>query len=198
MSSDRIATILRLSRYCASGVGLAAGGSTPNELAVMQVIEKLPVVATSCAVEGMHLRDGEEVLVSDDPAACDDRNAVGQVFGLLHVMRRQEHRHAGRSQPRNHLPGGPPRRRVEAGRRLIEEEQLRIADDAAGHSHPLPLAAGELFDMGSGLFLERHAADRFGRFEPVVVETAEEIKIAPKTLLRDQSGILVAVSSTPV
>src|ERR1700693_4731000 len=32
----------------------------------------------------------------------------------------------------------------------------------------------------------------------VLVETAEEIKIAPKTLLRDQSGILVAVSSTPV
>jgi len=29
----------------------------------------LPVVATSCAIEGMHLRDGAEVLVSDDPAA---------------------------------------------------------------------------------------------------------------------------------
>ena len=40
------ATEARLRRYCA-GVGLAAGGSTPNELAVMQVIEKLPVVATS-------------------------------------------------------------------------------------------------------------------------------------------------------
>jgi hypothetical protein len=31
----------------ASGVGLAAGGSMPNVLAVRQVIEKLPVVATS-------------------------------------------------------------------------------------------------------------------------------------------------------
>lgn len=28
-----------------------------------------PVVATSCAVEGMHLRDGEDVLVADEPAA---------------------------------------------------------------------------------------------------------------------------------
>ncbi|KAF1720347.1 glycosyltransferase [Pseudoxanthomonas wuyuanensis] len=28
-----------------------------------------PVVATSCAVEGMHLRDGWDVLVADDPAA---------------------------------------------------------------------------------------------------------------------------------
>ena len=29
----------------------------------------LPVVATSCAIEGMHLRAGEEILVSDDPDA---------------------------------------------------------------------------------------------------------------------------------
>src|SRR5207302_5192303 len=34
-------------RYSASGVGLSAGGATPNEFAVMQVIEKLPVAATS-------------------------------------------------------------------------------------------------------------------------------------------------------
>jgi hypothetical protein len=33
--------------YSASGVGLAAGGSIPNVLAVIQVIEKLPIDATS-------------------------------------------------------------------------------------------------------------------------------------------------------
>ena len=32
----------------------------------------LPVVATTCAVEGMHLRDGEDVLVADDPDAFAD------------------------------------------------------------------------------------------------------------------------------
>jgi glycosyltransferase involved in cell wall biosynthesis len=32
----------------------------------------LPVVATTCAIEGMHLRDGEDVLVGDDPAAFAD------------------------------------------------------------------------------------------------------------------------------
>jgi glycosyltransferase involved in cell wall biosynthesis len=31
-----------------------------------------PVVATSCAVEGMHLRDGEDVLVADEPQAFAD------------------------------------------------------------------------------------------------------------------------------
>jgi len=34
-------------RYSASGIGLAAGGSIPNVLAVIQVIEKLPIDATS-------------------------------------------------------------------------------------------------------------------------------------------------------
>jgi len=29
----------------------------------------LPVVATGCAVEGMHLREGEDVLVADDAGA---------------------------------------------------------------------------------------------------------------------------------
>ena len=31
-----------------------------------------PVVATACAVEGMHLRDGQDVLVADDPQAFAD------------------------------------------------------------------------------------------------------------------------------
>ena len=37
----------RAARYSASGVGLAGGGSIPNVLAVIQVIEKLPIDATS-------------------------------------------------------------------------------------------------------------------------------------------------------
>jgi glycosyltransferase involved in cell wall biosynthesis len=32
----------------------------------------LPVVATTCAVEGMHLRDGEDVLVADDASEFAD------------------------------------------------------------------------------------------------------------------------------
>jgi hypothetical protein len=48
---ENSAAILRIragaARYSASGVGLAAGGSIPNVLAVMQVIEKLPIDATS-------------------------------------------------------------------------------------------------------------------------------------------------------
>ncbi|MFT3762145.1 MAG: glycosyltransferase [Pseudoxanthomonas sp.] len=38
-----------------------------------------PVVATSCAVEGMHLRDGHDVLVANEPAAFAD--AVVRLYG---------------------------------------------------------------------------------------------------------------------
>lgn len=46
-----------------------------------------PVVATSCAVEGMHLRDGHDVLVADDAPAFAD--AVVRLYGdeaLWHVL----------------------------------------------------------------------------------------------------------------
>jgi hypothetical protein len=42
----KIATIFR-GRYSASGVGLSVGGSIANVLAVIQVIEKLPIDATN-------------------------------------------------------------------------------------------------------------------------------------------------------
>jgi glycosyltransferase involved in cell wall biosynthesis len=56
-----------------------------------------PVVATSCAVEGMHLRDGEDVLVADDARTFADAvvrlyrdetlwNALGR-NGLANVER---------------------------------------------------------------------------------------------------------------
>jgi glycosyltransferase involved in cell wall biosynthesis len=38
----------------------------------MSMAHGQPVVATSCAVEGMHLTDGEDVLVADDPQAFAD------------------------------------------------------------------------------------------------------------------------------
>ena len=43
----RVPIVCAGARYIASGVGFSAGGSMPKELAVMQVIEKLPIAATS-------------------------------------------------------------------------------------------------------------------------------------------------------
>ena len=48
---------------------------------------------------------------------------------------------------------------IEPGGRLVEEEQLRVADQRAGQRQPLLLAAGELADPRVALLLELHQRD---------------------------------------
>lgn len=45
----------------------------------LSMANRQPVVATTCAAEGMHLRDGEDVLVADEPQAFAD--AVLRLYG---------------------------------------------------------------------------------------------------------------------
>ena len=61
-----------------------------------------------------------------------------------------------RAERLEHGPELPARLRVEAGRRLVEEQQLRGADERTADREPLPLAAGELADPGVALRLELH------------------------------------------
>ena len=66
----------------------------------------------------------------DQPAVVDDVHPVGQPLGLLHVVRRQHHRHAGVAQLLEQLPGRTPRLRVHARGRLVDEHDLGPADHA--------------------------------------------------------------------
>ena len=58
-------------------------------------------------------------------------------------MRREEDALAQRAQVADRLPGLPPRGRVEAGRRLVEEDELGVADEREGEVEPPELAARE-------------------------------------------------------
>ena len=62
-------------------------------------------------------------------AVTQDGHPVGEVLGLVHVVGGQEDRLAELLQPRDHVPGAAARRGVEAGGRLVEEDELRVADD---------------------------------------------------------------------
>ena len=79
----------------------------------------------------------------DDLPLAQDGDAVGELLGLVEVVRGQQDRLAERAQRADHLPGGPARGRVEAGRRLVEEEDLGVADQAEAEVEPPLLAAGE-------------------------------------------------------
>jgi hypothetical protein len=69
------------------------------------------------------------------------------------------------------LPGGPPAGGIQPGRRLVQEQQLGLADEAKPHVQPALLAAGQRLDPGAGLLCQshhvQHLVDRAGmRVEP--------------------------------
>ena len=82
--------------------------------------------------------------LGDDRAVHDHPDAIGQVLGLVHVVRGQQHRRSGGAQVAHHVPGLAARRRVEARRGLVQEQQLRVAGEGDRHVEAALLAAGEL------------------------------------------------------
>ncbi len=80
----------------------------------------------------------------DDLAGGDDRHPVGEPLRLVHVVGGEEDRLAEVAQARDHVPELAPGGGVEAGRRLVEEEQLGVADQRHADVEPPLLAAGEL------------------------------------------------------
>ena len=81
--------------------------------------------------------------LGEDPAALDDRDAVGELLRLVEVVRGQQHGLAEVLERADRLPRGATRGRVEAGRRLVEEDQLGVADQREREVEAAALAAGE-------------------------------------------------------
>ena len=69
----------------------------------------------------------------DDAAVVDDPDPVGEHVGLLEVLGREEDRHAEVAvEPLDLLPHRRAAHRVEAGRRLVEEQHLGVVDQRGG------------------------------------------------------------------
>src|SRR5688572_29161869 len=79
--------------------------------------------------------------VSDDLAVVDDRQPVGQGVRLLDVMGRQEYGRARFAQTADLVPHPRSRLGIEAGGRLVEEEDRRSVDDAQTDIEPALHAA---------------------------------------------------------
>src|SRR5690606_36227300 len=77
-----------------------------------------------------------------EPALAEDREAMA-ALGLVHVVRRDEDGRAPIGELEEALPELAPRLGIDAGRRLVEEDKLRIVDDGAREREPLLLAAAE-------------------------------------------------------
>ena len=79
----------------------------------------------------------------EELAAGDDSDAVSERLGLIEIVRRQHDRRALVGEAADELPEVATSLRVEAGRRLVEEEQFWPADDAQADVDAPLLAAGE-------------------------------------------------------
>ena len=81
----------------------------------------------------------------DRPAVVDDDDVVGELVGLLEVLRGQQHVGAAADEGADGVPQLDPAARVEAGRRLVEEQQPRGADEAGPEveaaAHPARVVA---------------------------------------------------------
>ena len=98
----------------------------------------------------------------DDPPLRDHDDAVGQPLGLFHVVRGEQHGLAQAAEAFDEIPRGAAGRRVESGRGLVEEHELRVADERERQIEPPLLAAGESLHAHVGLVGEPDELEHLG------------------------------------
>src|SRR5690348_11568091 len=110
----------------------------------------------------------------DDAAVIEYHDLIAQQLGFFHVVGREDDGLALRLDRLHQLPEVAPRLRIEAGRRLIEEQHIGIVDERDGEQQALLLPAGELAIVAPGELLERAQAQHLVDRQPVVVQSAEQ------------------------
>ena len=104
--------------------------------------------------------------LGDQLASVEDRYPVGELVSLLQILRRQEDRDAAGDEVADDLPHGAAASRVQAGGRLVEEDDARVPHQCHREVEPAPHSAG----VGGGRLLGRvgevEAPQQFGRAPP--------------------------------
>ena len=126
----------------------------------------------------------------DDLAVVDDGDAVCELVGLLEVLRAEQDRRALGDERADDVPDLVARARIQAGRRLVEEHELRGDDDARGDVQSAAHAAGVVLDeLAGGLGQPERveqlvgAALRGPAFEPEQQPEQDEVLAAGEVLV---------------
>ena len=121
----------------------------------------------------------------------DDRDRVGELVGLLEVLGRQQERRALAHEAADDVPHPEPAARIEAGRRLIHEQDPRSPDQRASEVEPAAHAARIRLDdaiagVGQVELLEELVGPSPGLDRRQLVEPAEHPQVlAPGQVLVD-------------
>ncbi len=94
----------------------------------------------------------------EDLAVVHDRHTVAELVRLLHVVGREQDRLALLVQLAEELPQREPALRVEAGSRLVHEEDRRPVEDRPGDHEPLRHPAGQGMNVAVAHFESRNCS----------------------------------------
>ena len=186
---DRLALALAVG-LVAAGEGRAddAGQAAKRADAAVEPVELEPEdrLALDAPLQLVGRAEGE------DPAVVDDRDPVAQLVGLGHVVGRQEDGPAGdgRLPGEDELADGAGGGDVEPERRLVEEEDPRVVEQAAGEVHLLALAGRQGADPLLALLVEPDRVDQLVDPVPAVARRqAVELAEHPELLADGQDPV---------
>ena len=103
-----------------------------------------------------------------EPVASDlagvHRDEPIEALGLFHIRGRDDdaHARAARPHPLDQFPELAARQRIDAGRRLVEDQQIGIVDQRAAKAELLPHAARQLLRRAVGERREPGAVEQLG------------------------------------
>ena len=146
---------------------------------VRQHLDPLPERGCTEALRNLCLDVGREAQLEDlarhvrldqlarralghDPAGVHHREPVAELLCLVHVVGRDDQRDAVALEAVEPVPEHVPRLRVEAGRGLVEQQDLGLIDQRARDREPAAHAAGERLDLGVRLVLELREGEQAG------------------------------------
>ena len=101
--------------------------------------------------------------MSDDLAVVHGHEPI-EALRFVHIGRRHHHAHLRASRPDrvDEVPELPPRQRVDAGRGLVQDEQIRIVDERTAKTELLLHSAGELTGRAILERIKRGGGQEFG------------------------------------
>ena len=136
--------------------------------------EALPAVnSTICSaqVEAINSRGVPSAIVF---AMIHNGHAVAKALGFVHVVGGEQNGAAGLFEFLDQFPQLAAGLRVEARGGFIEKKKIGIADQRAGQSQPLFLAAGKIAHARILFFFELHARDHLGGSGPLPEKAAKQ------------------------
>ena len=126
-------------------------------------LEAEDVKETTRAIRGRVREELARRVDLDDAALVHEDDAVGDCAGETHLVRDDEHGHAGARQLEDDVEHLAHHLRVEGGGDLVEEEDLGVHHEGAHDSDALALPAGELARIVVGTVRQADALKQFVR-----------------------------------